>query len=126
MAEQTIVLVNDHEDTVEMLVVSLQAAGFNVEGYTDGHAALRRLVQPPEPCLLIVDFKIGNMSSDELFRHAKAAGVTAPIVIITATPSSHFDAEAARVQGVSHVLFKPFQVEQLDALVKQYGRGGCG
>lgn len=52
---RSIVLLNDHEDTADILVQDLRQEGFHVEGYTLPESALEHLLSPPEPCLVIVD-----------------------------------------------------------------------
>jgi CheY-like chemotaxis protein len=122
---QTIVLVNDDEDTIDLLVELLQESGFRAEGFTDGVAALERLTQGEEPCLLILDYRIGKMDGDEFLRRARLAGVTAPAVVMTGMQPRHEDVDTLHQQGVARVLTKPFSVDDISETIQAYGRRGC-
>jgi len=122
---QTVVVVDDDQDTVELLVLYLEQHGLVAEGFTDAEAAMQRLSHGPEPCLLVVDYKLGEIQGDEFVRLAREKGVTSPIVVITAAHPAHINVRALLQLGVAQVMTKPFDPDALEKVVETQGRQGC-
>jgi DNA-binding response OmpR family regulator len=123
--KRPVVLLNDNEDTILVLADVLRDNGYSVEGFTDPALALRRLVEGEEPCMLVVDLKLRGMQGDEFIRTARAVGVTAPIVVITALSPHHIDVQALHGIGVAHVLVKPFGIDEICEVVEAFGGERC-
>jgi DNA-binding response OmpR family regulator len=122
---ETIVVLDDHPDTVDALTMALEAVGYMVEGYTEPDAGLARLLREPEPCLLIVDYLMWPMGGLEVVRRMRAAGVEVPVVCVTGVSPSRLDEPTLRQLGVSCILAKPVTLEAVERIVEATGRRAC-
>ncbi len=117
-----ILIVEDHDDTREMVAVLLAADGFNVVTAENGRRGLERLMQS-RPCLVLLDLMMPVMSGWE-FRKAQTAIqdselAATPVLLLTAVPEPEQAAEQLRVAGV---LPKPLNFDQLIETVRRH----CG
>lgn len=111
-----IVVVDDHEDSAEMLAETLRANGCIVETYTDAREGLARLLRAPV-LLAIVDYRLAGMTGLDLVRSARAARIDAPIACITAGVPTKEERSELRSLRVMHVLKKPLDVDELLRIV---------
>jgi DNA-binding response OmpR family regulator len=119
---EIIVVVDDHEDTVEVLVEYLRGSGFEAEGFTDPDTALERLTRGLQPRLLLVDYKLGWTLGDEFIRQVRAAGLAMPIAIMTAAHPRHVNTRVLGELGVARVLVKPFPLDEIRCIVAGVAR----
>jgi two-component system response regulator MprA len=119
---QTVVVVDDDPGIVESLSSLLGEHGFAVEGFTDPATALDRLRRGPAPDLVLSDCLMPALTGAELMDALTAAGVDAPVVLMTALPDPGFCVDTAKVS----VLNKPFQLEDLLAEIDAITRPMSG
>jgi CheY-like chemotaxis protein len=116
-----VVLVDDEEDTRELLRDLLEAQGFQVATAEDGAKALDVMSTVPRVCLVLVDLLMPVMDGFELLRRLAADPKlsTFPVWVSTSAPEK-------APQGVP-CLPKPVDIERLLALVRQHcvARGGA-
>jgi two-component system response regulator MprA len=105
----TVVVVDDDPCFVELLERLLDAAGLAAEGFTDPLVALDRLRRGPPPDLILLDCIMPGMTGVELLEALVDAGVTTPVVMMTALSDPSF---CVHLEQVS-VLNKPFQLDDL-------------
>ena len=105
----SVVLVDDDPSFLETLERLLAAAGLATEGFTDPVEALARLRRGPAPDLILLDCIMPRITGVELLEALVAAGVTAPVVMMTALSDPSF---CVHLEQVS-VLNKPFQLDDL-------------
>ena len=53
-------VVDDHDDSRDMLVLLLQASGFDVEGFSSAHGALARITERGAPSIIITDLRMND------------------------------------------------------------------
>jgi len=119
---QCVVVVDDDPGIVETLSSLLGEQGFAVEGFTDPATALDRLRSGPVPDLVLSDCLMPALTGAELMDALAAAGIDAPVVLMTALPDPGFFVDTARVS----VLNKPFQIEDLLAEIDAATRPASG
>ena len=121
MSERVLV-VDDDALVRRMLTRSLTAEGFEVEGATDGGAALAA-VERSVPDLVILDVTMPGVDGLAVCRRLRAKGMSGSILMLTAR-----DAVADRVAGLEagadDYLVKPFAMEELVARLHALGRRG--
>ncbi len=118
----SILLVEDEKLIGTMVRINLAGAGHEVTWVRDGDEA-RGLVEAGQYDLLIVDLMLPGRSGLDLVTDARRAGVTRPILILTA--SATVDAKLKGFEsGADDYLTKPFDVAELLARVQALLRRG--
>ena len=112
-----ILLVDDDPSLMRLLVLRLEAEGFEVVTAASGTEALQRLRGRPVE-LMISDLRMEGMDGIELFEHVQHYYPGLPVIIITAQGSIP-DAVAATQKGVFGFLTKPIEREQLKSLIER-------
>ncbi len=117
----TTVLVVDDERTIRELVVEvLRDEGYAAVGAADGRAALEAM-EEVEPDLVLMDVMMPGLDGRGAYlaMRARPQGLSVPVVLLSAV------ADPARLPpGVAAFLPKPFDLEQLLALVARLLAGG--
>lgn len=115
--QDPILIVDDDESilsTVEFLLVD---EGYPVTLASNGQEALARAAQQP-PCLILLDMKMPIMDGwtfAATYRQQPAPH--APIIVMTA---AHEPASRAKAITADAYIAKPFNIDQLLALVRRY------
>ena len=116
------ILVADDEPGIgDMLQLMLSDAGYEVEIEVDGQAVQQ--MAEPFPDLLLLDIRLSGMDGRTICRQLKSQAAThhLPIIILSAHKDTR---QIARDAGADAFLVKPFDMEDLLALVAKYvGRG---
>jgi DNA-binding response OmpR family regulator len=106
-----LVLVIDDDPAIGRLVrLILMDAGIEVESADNGRSALAHLTNGHrQPDLILLDLTMPDIDGREVFREARRASVTCPIVVCSA-----YGARAAsRELGAQGALEKPFDPDAL-------------
>ena len=115
-----ILVVDDHEDNIELLRARLEARGYEVEGATDGQAALE-MVDKVCPDLILLDVMMPKMDGMEVARRLKARIANKeipfiPIIMQTALDSTEQKVEGLDAGAIDYVT-KPINFAELEARV---------
>ncbi len=124
MAKQ-ILVVDDKNELLHLMRRVLEDEQYQVSILQDGKQAFTR-VKTQLPDLLILDLKLGDISGQDILKQLKDDAVTAEIPVIVYTAAVLEAEEVNRLiasnpehyQAV-HVVQKPFELENLLALVQQ-------
>ena len=117
-----VLIVEDHDDTREMLTILLGSFGCHVVGAEDGERAMN-VAERSRPDLILLDMKIPRLDGLAVARlirsHPSLNKV--PIVAVTGygTPQHHREALRA---GCNHCLVKPIDFDQLEKLIEVFVR----
>ena len=118
MAKESVLVIDDEKDLIELLRYNLEKEGFRVEGAPDGESGLAAAARR-RPDILIVDLMLPGMDGLEVCRRLRADAGTASIPIIMLTAKS---AEADRVVGLElgadDYVTKPFSPRELAARIR--------
>jgi DNA-binding NtrC family response regulator len=112
-----ILVVDDEEIVRESLASWLQEDGYQVDVAADGPAAVAKLAQRAYVAL-IVDLKMPGMDGLEVLARARAALPDAAVIIMTAYATVDTAVRAMK-QGAHDYLVKPFEPEELSAMVRK-------
>jgi CheY-like chemotaxis protein len=115
-----VLIVEDHDDTREMIATLLGFAGYTVVTAANGKQGLERLLQS-RPCLVLLDLTMPIMTGWE-FRAAQLsvgdpALAAVPVLLLTAMPNAEKAAE--ELQAVE-VIKKPFDYDRLIESVRRH------
>jgi DNA-binding response OmpR family regulator len=110
-----LLVVEDDPLTARIFLTILDDAGYQVLPARDGAEALRCVTSRP-PVVVRLDLHLPDTDGWTVLEHPHAAGCTVPVVLTTVdwpSPTRLLDA------GVAGYLPKPFDVDQLLALVER-------
>jgi DNA-binding NarL/FixJ family response regulator len=121
----TVLLVEDELDTREMLGRALDRAGYRCLAAASASEALRLLAQSGRVDVVVADVVLGDDDRGglRLLTDLRAAGVQAPVIVITA----YADVEKVKFalnEGAAHLLEKPFRAGELVAAIARVSTGG--
>ena len=120
MSHRRILIVDDEQDIVETLRFSLEMEGFQCLSSYDGTDGLKK-AQEENPDLIILDIMLPKIDGyricrllkfDEKYRHI-------PIIMLTARAQEK-DISTGKETGADEYVTKPFEMDTLIGLVKQY------
>lgn len=115
----TIMVVDDDRDLLWLLCRHLGKAGLAVECHA--HAPSAALVEQVRPAVLFLDVEIGQENGEEVCGRIKASpvGPDVPVILISSLPQDSLRAAAERC-GANGYLAKPFDMQGMTRLAKQY------
>jgi CheY-like chemotaxis protein len=117
--KKTILLIDDESFLLKVLLVRLKHWGYEASGAETGKEGLVAM-RLNRPDLIILDKEMYGMNGDEVVRIARSDPTlkTIPIIMISADVEN---IEAtAKACGINHYLKKPFEPEDLLALIHLY------
>jgi DNA-binding response OmpR family regulator len=112
-----VLIVDDNRYACTALARLLQRRNYAADTAVDGAAALE-LVARTAYSLVILDFRLPDMTGADVLRAARALHPELPAIIVTACTSIDFVFLALDV-GAHTVLAKPFHVDELFRVVDQ-------
>jgi len=120
-----IFVVDDDPAMVEAVAAVLSLDGFEVDGASDGAAALRAVLNDP-PALLVLDVSMPGLTGWELCEILRRQPITRdlPILFLTGRGELRDRITAMQVGGTDH-LTKPFRAEELRARVRALTASGA-
>ncbi len=113
---KTLLIVDDDTDLRGALAEQLQAEEFNAVEAADGGEGVH-LAQSASPDLILLDIDLPDMNGREACRQIRAAGVAAPVIMLTAA-SSDADTIEGLESGANDYVTKPFKFAVLLARVR--------
>jgi two-component system phosphate regulon response regulator PhoB len=123
---ETILIVDDEQDVLDLLVYNLQKAGHRILTARDGAAALQK-VRDGTPSLIILDLMLPQLDGTEVCRQLKADSKTAhiPIIMLTAK-AEEVDRVVGLELGADDYVTKPFSPREMVLRVKTVLRRASG
>jgi CheY-like chemotaxis protein len=116
------VLVVDDEMLMRWSIAeAFKAKGHSVIEAPDGAAAVRALADPLVPDAILLDYRLPDSSDLTLLTRIRRLAPRTPIVFMTASATPTLFNQA-RELGAAEVLSKPFDVYELEGLVRK----ACG
>lgn len=118
MRKETILVVDDEEDILELVRYNLQREGYQVAAAVSGEKALKMARQQP-PDLIVLDLMLPGMDGLDVARHLKndARCRQVPIVMLTAK-GEEADVVTGLELGAEDYVTKPFSPRILLARIK--------
>jgi diguanylate cyclase (GGDEF)-like protein len=113
-----ILIVDDHEDNIELLRARLEARGYGIDTAMDGEEALAR-VAASAPDLILLDVMMPRIDGFEVVRRLKSDKSLPfiPIILQTALDSTEHKVEGLDA-GADDYITKPINFAELEARVK--------
>ena len=114
-----ILIIDDDITSLDIISFLFEERGFEVERYSDGHAAID-YVKNTVPDLILVDLMMPKINGVETVKEIRGLGLdSVPILAFTAVdePIMH---EEARQAGCNEVITKPCPSDKLVKYIKKY------
>jgi two-component system alkaline phosphatase synthesis response regulator PhoP len=115
MTKETILVVDDEQNIVELARLYLEQDGFKVIAAHTGKAALER-IKAESPALMVLDLMLPEIDGWEVCRRVRASS-DLPIIMLTARDED-IDKIVGLEIGADDYLTKPFNPRELVARVK--------
>lgn len=109
---QTILVVDDDKDILEVLQYILEDSGYQVDTLSDGHYLFEK-IKAHMPDLILLDIMLGNMDGRELCRDVKAQIETHDIPVILISASHVINAPFHQNGAPDDFIAKPFDIKVL-------------
>jgi two-component system alkaline phosphatase synthesis response regulator PhoP len=118
VADETILIVDDEHNIVDLARMYLEKEGFRVKGAADGATALEMIDRSP-PALMVLDLMLPQVDGWEVCRRVRASRIHGdlPIIMLTARDDD-IDKIVGLELGADDYLTKPFNPRELVARVK--------
>jgi two-component system alkaline phosphatase synthesis response regulator PhoP len=118
VAEETILLVDDEQNIVDLARMYLEKEAFRVKSAADGATALEMIDRSP-PALLVLDLMLPKVDGWDVCRRIRASQTYGdlPIIMLTARDDD-IDKIVGLELGADDYLTKPFNPRELVARVK--------
>lgn len=110
-----VLIVDDDENTCEMVRLQLEMAGFDPMCAYDGREALS-MVKDHQPAIIVLDLILPEMDGLEVLREVRRLGNT-PVIMLT-EKSDEFDRVLGLEMGADDYVTKPFSPRELVARIK--------
>jgi DNA-binding response OmpR family regulator len=116
--KKKILVVDDEPDILEFLKEILEEEGYTV-ATTDKGEYVEELHNGGLPQLILLDMLLSGKDGREIVKHLKRQEETKhiPVIMFSAHPSAE---PAARAAGADNFLAKPFEIDELLALITQH------
>ena len=115
MSKETILVVDDEQNIIELARLYLEQEGFRVESANTGKAALDK-VKAIDPALMVLDLMLPEIDGFEVCRRIRATS-NLPIIMLTARDED-IDKIVGLEIGADDYMTKPFNPRELVARVK--------
>ena len=118
MAHETILIVDDEKNIVELVRYNLQKEGYRVVSASDGQAGVDAAVRE-RPALILLDLLLPTLDGLEVCRRLKRQPATAaiPVIMLTAK-ATETDKVTGLELGADDYLTKPFSIRELLARIR--------
>ncbi|MFQ5577541.1 MAG: response regulator transcription factor [Anaerolineae bacterium] len=121
MSKETVLVVDDEENIIELAKLYLENEGFAVASARDGLEALDKITQV-SPVLVVLDLMLPKLDGWEVCKRIRAAG-NLPIIMLTARDDD-VDKIVGLELGADDYMTKPYNPRELVARVKAVLRRG--
>ncbi|MEW5837746.1 MAG: sigma-54 dependent transcriptional regulator [Pseudomonadota bacterium] len=117
-SKPTVLFVDDDPRAGDLFRRFARGESYAVEIFRSPQAALDYLQQHPAPALVISDLKMPGMNGIELLQAVRARHAKLPFILITGYSTMDDAIEALRL-GATDFIKKPFEMDELLALVRE-------
>jgi len=122
--EEKILIVDDEEIMRSFLLDVFVDEGYDLDLAANGEEALEKISQNKYQ-LIITDIRMPGVDGTEVLRKAKEVNPKTEVIIITGYATPQIKQKCQRL-GAAYYIAKPFQINQIRALVNKLVRGKLG
>ena len=120
MSGESILIVDDNVDNLELTQILLESEGFEVRVAEDASQALERL-RTYRPRLILMDVQLPGMDGLELTRQLRQDASLRDVIVVALTAyAMKGDEDDARAAGCDGYITKPINTRTFPAAVRAY------
>lgn len=119
----TILVVDDEADTVDLIRLTLETAGYEVQQALDGAAALQML-QTADYDVLLLDIMMPDMSGFDVLQQLRGSGDNVPPVVFLTARAQPEDRQTGEDLGAVGYLTKPAKRGELLDMIEKAIQAG--
>ena len=118
MSKETILIVDDEEDIIELIQYNLKSEGYDILSATTGEQAIK-IAKQTRPDLMVLDLMLPGIDGLEVTQYLRSNDETRdiPIVMLTAK-GEESDIVTGLEMGANDYISKPFSPRELTARVR--------
>ena len=109
--KDTIVIIEDEQDLLELMEFHLNKAGFDTVGYLSA-LNVERFLKEENCALMVVDRNLKDTEGSEFVSYLRNKGVNIPVIFVTAKDKDS-EVEEGFLRGGDDYLKKPFNMNEL-------------
>jgi two-component system, OmpR family, response regulator MtrA len=119
MTDPRVLIADDDQDILRLVERRLSRRGYEVVTATNGQEALDSVAETP-PDAIVLDWLMPKVTGSDACKLIKADPLTTaiPVVLLTAR-ATEGDIEEGLASGADAYLTKPFDIYELDAIIRQ-------
>ncbi|MFA7082926.1 MAG: response regulator transcription factor [Arcobacteraceae bacterium] len=117
MEKNTILIIEDEEDILELLEYTLQKEGFETIGFLQISSSLEKILDEEEIDLILMDRNLPGIDGITFIQNIKQKGFNTPVIYVTAKDKEE-DILAGFSSYADDYITKPFNLKELSARVK--------
>lgn len=118
--KEKILIVDDEEIMRNFLLDVFRDEGYNLDSAVDGQEALEK-ISKNRYRLIITDIRMPKVDGTEVLEKAKELDPQIDVIVITGYASQQVKQECQKL-GAAYFIAKPFQINQIRALVSKLVR----
>lgn len=99
-----VLIVEDNESIAELERRHLERDGFIVLTATDSATAIKLINGPQRPAIMILDYRLPDMTGVELLQKIKDMGISIPTVIVTAAGNEQVAVSAMKLGAMDYIV----------------------
>ncbi len=120
MSKPHIMIIDDDRSNTYMLSIAVEMMGCEPLIYHNGHAAINSLRHGTRPQAILLDYHLPLTHSNEVLATVRELDPTHSIPVIYVSADTRIK-RFAKENGISHVLVKPFDYQDLRKTIAQLG-----
>src|SRR6056297_2293431 len=116
----TILIVDDDQDFLDLIRFEVKQLGWDVIGVDNGYEALQ-ILREEDVDVVLTDIAMPDMDGYELYKQIRNFNDEIPIIMMTGFgyDPNHVLVKAKQ-SGLQDILFKPFEIDDLEDILEQY------
>lgn len=114
--ENTILIVEDEEDILELIEFNLQSVGYDTVGLSDTKL-VEKLLEEEDVDLILMDRNLPGIDGADFIADLRSKGLNQPVIYVTAK-DSEVDVIDGFNKGADDYITKPFSIDELKARIK--------
>ncbi len=117
MKNNTVLIIEDEEDLLELLEFTLQKEGYDTIGFLSISSKVKQILDEEKIDLILMDRNLPNIEGTTFIKELRASGYQNPVIYLTAKDKSDDILDGFEAYADDYIT-KPFNINELIARIK--------